>query len=192
LTRDGTTDSGAAWSPDGFSIACYHDDGGKVSLALIGIGSGDPPRVLVDDVAGATIPAWSPDGEWIAYRTLPDPKRPPAGVYLVSRDGAHNRFLTASAGRAFVWSRDGASLYSTRRTDDRVEVIAIDPASGAVRVISTLAGDFNFATTDTSGVRFTLAPDGESFLATIVRRRSDLWILEDFAPRRGVFDWLRR
>ena len=192
LTRDGTTDSGAAWSQDGFSIACYHDDGGKVSLALIGIGSGDPPRVLVDDVAGATIPAWSPDGEWIAYRTLPDPKRPPAGVYLVSRDGAHNRFLTASAGRAFVWSRDGASLYSTRRTDDRVEVIAIDPASGAVRVISTLAGDFNFATTDTSGVRFTLAPDGESFLATIVRRRSDLWILEDFAPRRGVFDWLRR
>ena len=192
LTRDGATDIGAAWSPDGLSIACYHDEGGVVSLALIRVGSNDPPRLLVNDVAGATIPAWSPDGQWIAYRRPAAVKGSSAGVYLVSPDGMRQRFLTASPGRAFVWSRDGASLYSVRRTDDRTEVIAIDPVSGAVRVISTLPGDLTFATPDTAGLRFTLAPDGQSFLATIVRRRSDLWILEDFAPRTGIFTWLRR
>ena len=43
-------------------------------------------------------------------------------------------------------------------------MIAIDPASGAVRVISTLDGDFNFAMPEHNSERFTLAPDGQSFL----------------------------
>jgi len=192
LTRAGATDSGAAWSPDGLSIACYRDEGGVVSLAVIRVGSNDPPRVLVNDLAGAPIPAWSPDGQWIAYRRPANVKLSPPGVYFVSPDGVRQRFLTASPGRAFVWSRDGASLYTVRRTDDRLEVVAIDTVSGAVRVVSTIAGDFDFATPDAVGLRFTLSPDGQSFLGTIVRRRSDLWILEDFAARRGVFNWIRR
>ena len=72
-----------------------------------------------------------------------------------------------------------------------MEVVAIDPVSGDVRVISTLAGDFNFAVPDLVGLRFTLGPDGNSFLGTVERKRTDLWILEDFAPRGGVLDWFR-
>ena len=192
LTREGATETGAAWSPDGLSIACYHEEKGVTALALIRVGSIDPPRVLVNDVAGATIPAWSPDGQWIAYRRPADVALSPAGLHLVSPDGTRDRFLTTSPGRAFVWSRDGGRLYSVRRTDDRTEVLTIDPVNGAVHVVSTLDGDFNFATPDLVGLRFTLAPDGQSFLGTIVRRPSDLWILEDFEPRGGILDWLRR
>jgi hypothetical protein len=91
-----------------------------------------------------------------------------------------------------VWSRDGRSLYSIRRTEDRTaQMVAIDAVTGAVRVVSTLGTDFVFATPIDPGLRFTLAPDGQSFLGTIVRTRTDLWILEDFAPRRGVLDWFR-
>ena len=71
-------------------------------------------------------------------------------------------------------------------------MVAIDAVTGAVRVVSTLGADFRFATPTDPGLRFTLAPDGKSFLGTIVRTRTDLWILEDFAPRGGVLDWFRR
>jgi hypothetical protein len=93
---------------------------------------------------------------------------------------------------ALVWSLDGKSLYSIRHTVDlRVQVIAIDAVSGALRVVSTLGDDVSF-TAPNDGLRFTLARDGKSFLATIVHTRSDLWILENFAPRGGIIDWLRR
>jgi len=193
LTRPGATETGASWSPDGLSIACYHEEGGVTDLDLIRLGSTDPPRVLVRNIPGATIPAWSPDGRWIAYQTPAVLKPAIVGLQLVSPDGARHRFLTTIPGRAFVWSQDGGSLYSARLNDARsAQVIAIDPVTGAVHVVSTLGTDFNFATRDTVGLRFTLAPDGQSFLGTVMRVRTDLWILEDFAPRGGILDSIRR
>ena len=73
-----------------------------------------------------------------------------------------------------------------------MQLVAIDAVTGAVRVVSTLGADFTFATPTDPGLRFTLAPDGKSFLGTIVRTRTDLWILEDFAPHEGLLDWFRR
>jgi len=138
------------------------------------------------------MPAWSPDGSWIAYQTND-------AVRLVSPDGVRQRFLTASDIPAYgwttslVWSRDGGSLYTIRRMADRtLQMVAIDTAAGGVRVVSTLGSDFYFGTPTDPGLRFTLAPDGKSLLGTIVRTRTDLWILEDFAPHGGVLDWFRR
>jgi Tol biopolymer transport system component len=195
LTPDGAAEGAPEWSPDGQSIVCNHDELGAIGLAVIRVGTSDPPRVLAHRISGV-IPAWSPDGEWIAYQT-------DDAVRLISADGARQRFLsTINMSRdmnesgwnsALVWSRDGKSLYSIRRTDERiVQMVAIDAASGAIHVVSTLGADFNFATPNDPGLRFTLAPDGKSFLGTIVRSRTDLWILEDFAPHRGILDWLRR
>ena len=195
LTPEGATERAPEWSPDGLSIVCNHEEGGVVGLAIIRVGTSDPPRMLAHNIAGV-IPAWSPDGEWIAYRGI-------AAVRLVSPDGARRRLLSPinlSRDRngeewssALVWSRDGGTLYSIRRTEDRnVQMVAIDAVTGAVRVVSTLGADFRFTTPTDPGLRFTLAPDGKSFLGTIVRTRTDLWILEDFAPRGGVLDWFRR
>ena len=58
--------------------------------------------------------------------------------------------------------------------------------------MTTYDADFSFASPSDPGLRFTLAADGQSFLATIARSRTDLWILEHFAPRGGVLDWFRR
>jgi hypothetical protein len=124
-------------------------------------------------------------------------------VRLVSPDGARQRVLTTSKsswdfngyGRdsSLVWFRDGKSLYSIRRTEDgTVQMVTIDAVIGTARVVSTLGTDFYFATPGDPGLRFTLAPDGTSFLGTIVRSRTDLWILDDFAPHAGVLDWFRR
>ena len=195
LTPAAATERAAAWSPDGRWIVCNHEDAGVVGLAIVHVGTSEPPRMLARRITGA-IPAWSPDGAWIAYQTDTD-------VRLISPDGAHERFLTANNmsrdmgkygwGSALVWSRDGGSLYSIRRTEDRtVQLVAIDSIKGTLRVLSTLGADFVFGVPVDPGLRFTLAPDGQSFLGTIVRTRTDLWVLENFAPKGGVLDWFRR
>ncbi len=195
LTPVGVTENAPVWSPDGQSIVCLHQDRGVVGLATIHVGAGDPPRLIAHGTEGV-IPAWSPRGDWIAYRTRD-------AIRLVSPDGARQRVLTASNvsrdrsgyewDTAYVWSHDGGSLYSIRRMSDRsLQLVAIDATTGAVRVVSTLGADFYFGAPTDPGLRFTLAPDGQSFLATIVRARTDLWILEDFAPRGGILDWFRR
>ena len=68
-------------------------------------------------------------------------------------------------------------------------MLANDAVTGAVRVVSTLGNDFYFGAPSDPGLRFTLAPDGKSFLGTIVRTHTDLWILEGFASRAGFLDW---
>ena len=150
--------------------------------------------MLAHGISGV-IPAWSPDGAWIAYQT-------DSAVAIVSPDGARHRELAPIDIRrdkndlgwdsALVWSTDGGTLYSIRRTEDRVvQMVAIDALTGSLRVVSTLGENFYFGTPSDPGLRFTLAADGKSFLGTIVRTRTDLWILDGFAPRAGVLDWFR-
>ena len=195
LTPEGATERAPAWSPDGQSIVCHHEERGELELAIIRVGTSEPPRILVHDIT-PVIPVWSPNGEWIAYQGT-------GAVRLVSPDGTRQRVLATTNrsrdrteygwGNALAWSRDGDSLYSIRRTDDRtVQMVAIDVVTGALRVVSTLGADFYFGTPTDPGLRFTLAPDGNSFLGTIVRTHTDLWILDRFASRGGVLDWLRR
>jgi len=185
LTRAGATEGAPEWSPDGRAIACHHWENGVTSLAIVGVGTSDAPRVLAHGIL-ETPPAWSPDGEWIAYRTED-------AVRVVSPDGARHRVIATGTGGALVWARDGRTLYSARRTDDRVpQLIAIDVLSGSVRVVSALSADVYFGAPIQTGIRFTLAPDGKSFMGTIVRTHTDLWILDNFAPRGRVLDWFQR
>jgi serine/threonine protein kinase len=196
LTPAAESENAATWSPDGQSIACFHVESGILSLAMLRVGTSDPPRILVHNIAGG-IPAWSPDGQWIAYQTNEE-------MRLVSPDGARQRLLTtvnmgldmdSTLGwdTAMVWSRDSRTIYSIRRTADRVvQMVAIDAGSGSLRVVSTLGADFYFAGPTDPGLRLTLAPDGRSFLGTVMRSHTDLWILDNFAPRGGVIDWFRR
>ena len=46
VTPEGATESGPEWSPDGQTIVCNHDDHGVVGLAVIRIGTSEPPRML--------------------------------------------------------------------------------------------------------------------------------------------------
>jgi Tol biopolymer transport system component len=200
LNAQGAMESAPVWSPDGQFIACLHFEPGGVGLAINRVGTADPPRMLAHGIEGI-IPAWSPDGQWIAYQTNAN-----RDLRLVSPDGARQRVLAkadpslhrngvgwdSALVSALVWSRDSGTLYSIRRTHDRmVQMVANDAVTGAFRVVSTLGHDFYFATPTDPGLRFTLAPDGKSFLGTIVRTHTDLWILEDFASRAGLLDWFR-
>jgi Tol biopolymer transport system component len=103
-----------SWSPDGKRLAYTGSDGGKSSIFVIGAdGGGD------HDVSHATVtdqsPVWSPNGRWIALRSLNADWRTHEvdSLDIISPDGTSRRTLT-TGGAIFpaAWSpRSDAVLF---------------------------------------------------------------------------------
>ena len=89
------------------------------------------------------------------------------------------------------WSRDGATVYTIKTRPGNPQLLAVDVRTGSVTTIRDFGFDMRFADPYRPCSRFTLAPDGKSFSATVVRTRMDLWLLEGFNPRRSLLDWFR-
>lgn len=77
-------------------------------------------------------PRVHPDGDVIAYLRNGD-----SGWQLVRREmnGGRERILMSAADGGYLahpaWSADGETLYAARGDEDRINLVAIDPASGA-------------------------------------------------------------
>jgi hypothetical protein len=78
------------------------------------------------------------------------------------------------------------------RLEGGAQLVSVNVRAGGVKSISNLEPDVRFGTPTFPGQRFTLSPDGRSFLATIRRTQMDLWLLEGFDERRGFLDWFRQ
>jgi dipeptidyl aminopeptidase/acylaminoacyl peptidase len=113
---------GAQLSPDGrrvvLSVATKGPQGGeRLGLVIIDLASGNTSNLTTDPSYHDDTPAWSPDGQWIAFsrRTVSDGRD--AGLWNIStRSGADAfpRLITVHATdpRSFVyrWTPDGRSL----------------------------------------------------------------------------------
>ena len=77
----------------------------------------DPERDKEIVLSGGQWPAWSRDGEWLAYTIYED------GLYVVRKDGSEKRKLVDNprVGEA-SWSPDGAWLVYGRRTIYKINV----------------------------------------------------------------------
>ena len=163
-------------------------EGGAYSLVKVRVGATEPPHTLVEDCVGGT-PAWSPTGEWIAYWCDEGPGQ---GIWLVSPDGNEQRLLARISGWGSLWSRDGKTLYTVRTGgEENDQLVAVDVGTGAVTTIREFSEDVNFGAPWSPNNRLTLATDGKSFSATVLKVRMDLWLLEGFKQRKGLLDRLR-
>ncbi len=179
LQLDDSYQDAPTWSPDGNWIAYALSRGGRRALVKVRVGAGEPPLVLKEGIVYPSNPKWSPNGALITCDT-------PEGFSFVSADGKQGRTLAEEVPLAHAWSRDSRSIYAIRSEDLRLELVAIDVASGRETPVVRDLGPVPPSSDPLAGL--SLAPDGQSLLTSIVRLRGDVWLLSGHEPRRsGLF-----
>jgi Tol biopolymer transport system component len=162
------------WSPDGRWIAFAAIGTGSHQLAKQRVGSSDPPQILASMLGASSALAWSPDGAWIAHDDT-------EGVSIIAPEGGTDRVLAPKLRpRAIAWSADARTLYGLVVDDEGSRIVAINVASGAVRIVRPLPAELEFTTPVTPGLRMTVNANGTRLLTTVLRARSDIWMMEGF------------
>jgi len=166
----GIHDYDPAWSPRGDEIAFGRADNTIWVKGVPGLAADTSLRLVTEHHDGTSrdrgdlTPAWSPDGEWIAFSR----KNAPAEHWQLWKtpsngDTTRRVQLTSDAGGdAFYpqWSTDGAWILYERLTTGGVGVWKV-PAAGGTPVAVLLPG------ADLSASTPTFSPDGAVILAGI-------------------------
>jgi len=111
--------SSPAWSPDGGSLAFVRERDDDSDIAIMEA-DGSAARPVTSGAGRDRDPAFSSDGQWIAFTREQHPAEGPvrAAIYLVRRDGSGLRRVTAEGDLVGqpAWSPDGRQLAFTRAT----------------------------------------------------------------------------
>jgi Tol biopolymer transport system component len=141
-------------SPDGKSFAYASNEGGKFDIFVQRVGGKNATNLTKDSPANDTMPAFSPDGEQIAFRS----ERDLQGIYIVGLSGENQRRV-ADFGYHPSWSPDGTEIVvstfgteapNVRRGRDNA-LWRIDVKTGATREIHK--ADASYPTWSPNGKR---------------------------------------
>jgi dipeptidyl aminopeptidase/acylaminoacyl peptidase len=154
LTSGRYDETKPSWSPDGATVAFVskrgpepdrHDTFGIYTMKPVP----DSPQQLLTNYQGTTYqsdaasdwagpPAWSPDGQSLAYITAGDPKLIYYSVHqiaVVPVGGGAARFVLPALDRnvsGVRWSADGHALFTLVEDDHNSHLIRVDTANGSV------------------------------------------------------------
>jgi Tol biopolymer transport system component len=171
------------WSPDGNWIAFVQSNlkQGDFKLVKVRPGSGSQPVLIKEGIVYPSASQWSPQGDWITVDI-------PEGFAIVSPDGVTTRLLSEQPMLVHAWSRDGKTIYGIRLNDSlHLTLLKIDLKSAH----ETLIGDLGPSAPMIDPMEgFSMALDGKSFLTSVPRLKSDLWIADGFNPPQNVFERL--
>ncbi len=175
-----------SWSPDNSWVAYTETNLNGIGQLLkkVRVGTSDIVQ-LTDKVAAYSQARWSPDGRWILCQKRDGLAR------VNATDGTSHVFAT-DAFLDFLWAPDSRRVYALADSDTagHFALVEIDSVTEAVRVINPDLGSIPIANQPIRGFSFA---DGQGFLTSLARARSDIWLLEGVEPpRRGILDWLRR
>ena len=183
---------GPSWSPDGNWIAFYGVRDGKLAVMKARVGGTEPPELLAYMAVNRPV-YWSPRDDWIVYRDGNT-------LRIVSPDGKQNLLVSRREWETYGWSKDGAALYGIAAGENRRLILAgIDVATRRERQIADLGpfppgSDFIDAILGDFSYRgFSLHPDGKSFLTSVARVKTQIYLMKDFDRTVRLFDrwWTR-
>jgi TolB protein len=144
---EGTTQ----WSPDGASVLLQAGVEGISNVVVVQIGednAGSTPHSLTSDIGkDSAYPAWSPDGNRIAFQSKRDGDL--FQVYVMDADGNNKRRLSDGAGFAGMptWSPDGQSIAyvsgQQQTTGSQRELYTVPVDGGAPRKLTSLGSSLS-------------------------------------------------
>ncbi len=190
LTSGAYSDGSPVWSPDGARIAFASDRGPdpdrnpESNVFVVEAKPGaEVKRLTSNETPDGGRPAWSPDGQWIAFLFGDEPRFSAyslSKLAVVPSAGGAAKVLTAALDRPvsgpLLWSADGASLLFLAE-DDRESYVGRVPAAG---------GPVEKLTTGRRTVsNISLGPDGAvTLLAGTATEVAEVQALENGSLRR--------
>jgi serine/threonine protein kinase len=179
LTNAGAgSEWGGSWSPDGTRFVYFFSQAGKPASLMMVKTTANAAPVLLRDNLDDFLPAWSPDGKWIAFHDH-------GGWNLISPDVKTLRPLGKIETPYFAFSKDAKLLYGIHTGSgqafwDRAVLFSLDPLTLRQNIIKDLGHDLMPQSPYNPGIRFSLAPDGKSLVYSTYVARDDLWMLQGY------------
>jgi len=138
LTNQPGTEFFPTLAPDGKSFVYAAEENGNWDLFEQRVGGKNATRLTPNTPSEETEPAFSPDGERIAFRS----NREPLGIYVMERTGENSRLVVAGC-RHPSWSPDGKEIACSTRSQSAPTIRntrpsalwIVDVATGGKRVL---------------------------------------------------------
>jgi serine/threonine-protein kinase len=187
-------------SPDGRRVAYQQNNNGNFDIWILPLDLTDPdhpkagqPEPFAQTKANETLPAFSPDGRWMAFASdesgayevyvRPFPETAAGGKWQISPNG----------GGVPVWSRDGKSLFF-HNPENRIMVTAYTAKGGSFEAGKPRVWSPQQLATPTGSdtTNYDMAPDGKTVEGLVAPPAEETKVSTHVTFLLNFFDELRR
>ncbi|NUM89042.1 MAG: PD40 domain-containing protein [Bdellovibrionales bacterium] len=164
-----------SWSP-GFHVL-YQQVGNRNFNLIHPQTEEERPLVANDSVGWMFFPRYSPDGKSVAVYWNRRKQHGAYGLWLVSLADSSQALLSKGTLIPIEWSADGKWIYAWDYRKKPKEVLRISAKGGEPKPFAVLPFE-----NITFGESISMTTDGKHLICVVNETRSDVWLMENFAP----------